>query len=107
MSEYQYYEFQAIDRPLTEREIQELRSYSTRARITPTSFVNDYSWGNLKGNVDGWVKKYFDVQGPCTPSSSEESKRGLFSRITWMRKGLCAAWVSKGSRGGREYMPGP
>ena len=43
MSEYQYYEFQAIDRPLTEKEMRELRSYSTRARITPTSFVNDIS----------------------------------------------------------------
>ena len=32
MSECQYYEFQAIDRPLTEKEMGELRSYSTRAR---------------------------------------------------------------------------
>ncbi len=47
MSEYQYYEFQTIDRPLTAKEIAELRSYSTRARITPTSFVNDYSWGSF------------------------------------------------------------
>ncbi len=39
MSEYQYYEFQAVDRPLTEKEMGELRSYSTRARITPTSFI--------------------------------------------------------------------
>jgi len=61
MSEYQYYEFQAIDRPLTEKEMGELRLYSTRARITPTSFVNDYSWGNFKGNIDGWVEKYFDA----------------------------------------------
>ena len=30
MSEYQYYEFQAIDRPLSEQEIRELRVYSTR-----------------------------------------------------------------------------
>jgi hypothetical protein len=37
MSEYQYYEFQAIDRPLTESEMEKLRSFSTRARITPTS----------------------------------------------------------------------
>ncbi len=43
MSEYQYFEFQAIDRPLSRKEMAELRSYSTRARITPTSFVNDYS----------------------------------------------------------------
>lgn len=61
MSEYQYYEFQAIDRPLTAREMGELRSYSTRARITATSFVNDYSWGGFKGNVDEWMDKYFDA----------------------------------------------
>ncbi len=61
MSEYQYYEFQAIDRPLTEKEIAELRSYSTRARITPTSFVNDYSWGNFKGDEDAWMDQYFDA----------------------------------------------
>lgn len=61
MSEYQYYEFQAIDRPLTEKEMAELRACSTRARITPTSFVNDYAWGSFKGNVDAWMEKYFDA----------------------------------------------
>jgi hypothetical protein len=61
MSEYQYYEFQAIDRPLTAKEMADLRSYSTRARITPTSFVNDYSWGSFKGNEDAWMEKYFDA----------------------------------------------
>ena len=45
MSEYQYYEFQAIDRPLTEREMGELRSFSSRATITPTRFVNHYTSG--------------------------------------------------------------
>ncbi len=61
MSEYQYYEFQAIDRPLTAKEMSELRSYSTRARITPTRFVNDYSWGSIKGDEDEWMEKYFDA----------------------------------------------
>jgi hypothetical protein len=61
MSEYQYYEFQAIDRPLTAKEQGELRSYSTRARITATSFINDYSWGSFKGNPDLWMEKYFDA----------------------------------------------
>lgn len=61
MSEYQYFEFQAVDRPLSKKEMAELRSYSTRARITPTSFVNDYSWGNFKGDADVWMDKYFDV----------------------------------------------
>jgi hypothetical protein len=61
MSEYQYYEFQAIDRPLTAKEMAELRSYSTRARITATSFINDYSWGSFKGDEDAWMEKYFDA----------------------------------------------
>lgn len=61
MSEYQYYEFWAIDRPLTEKEMRELRSFSTRARIAPTSFVNDYSWGSFKGDEDAWMEKYFDA----------------------------------------------
>ena len=61
MSEYQYYEFQAIDRPLTDKQMQELRSYSTRARITRTSFINDYSWGDFKGDEDAWMEKYFDA----------------------------------------------
>jgi len=61
MSEYQYYEFQAIDRPLTAGEVDELRSYSSRARITATSFVNEYSWGNFKGNENAWMEKYFDA----------------------------------------------
>jgi hypothetical protein len=61
MSEYQYYEFRAIDRPLTAREMATLRGYSTRARITPTSFVNDYQWGDFKGNEDAWMEKYFDA----------------------------------------------
>ena len=61
MSEYQYYEFQAIDRPLTRKEMEELRSYSTRARITPASFINEYSWGNFKGNAELWMERYFDA----------------------------------------------
>lgn len=50
MSDYQYFEFQALDRPLTEREIRELRTYSSRATITRTHFVNHYEWGDFKGD---------------------------------------------------------
>ncbi len=50
MSEYQYYEFQAIDRPLSEADRQALRDLSTRARITATSFTNSYEWGDFKGD---------------------------------------------------------
>jgi len=61
MSEYQYYEFQAVDKPLTEKDMQALRDLSTRARITPTSFVNEYHWGDFKGTPLKLVEKYFDA----------------------------------------------
>jgi hypothetical protein len=61
MSEYQYYEFQSIDRPLAESEIHTLRSISTRAEITSTSFRNDYQWGDLKADPLKLLEKYFDA----------------------------------------------
>ncbi|MEO3779933.1 hypothetical protein ABGB16_24485 [Micromonospora sp. B11E3] len=61
MSEYQYYEFVAVDRPLTSTQQRELRSLSTRARITSSSFVNDYQWGGLKGDPREWMQRYFDA----------------------------------------------
>src|SRR5713101_8631096 len=61
MSEYQYYEFLALDRALTQHDIRELRKYSTRATITATRFVNHYEWGDFKGNPSTWVQKYFDA----------------------------------------------
>ena len=61
MSEYQYYEFIAIDEPLTPKQMAELRSRSSRADITPTSFVNDYQWGDLKGDPVDWMRRYFDA----------------------------------------------
>ncbi len=61
MSEYQFYEFQAIDRPLSEKDREALRDISTRARISSTSFTNEYSWGNFKGDPLKLMEKYFDA----------------------------------------------
>ena len=61
MSEYQYYEFLAIDRPLDARQQQELRALSTRARITATRFVNTYHWGDFKGDPRLLMSQYFDA----------------------------------------------
>ena len=61
MSEYQYYEFQAIDRPLSNADREALRGLSTRARITATSFTNEYHWGDLKGDPVRWMERWFDL----------------------------------------------
>jgi hypothetical protein len=61
MSEYQYYEFLALDRPLTAKQRAELRSISSRAEITATRFTNEYQWGDLNGDPLQMVKEYFDA----------------------------------------------
>jgi hypothetical protein len=61
VSEYQYYEFLAIDHPLDERQRAELRALSTRARITATSFVNEYHWGDFRGDPNAMMERYFDA----------------------------------------------
>jgi len=61
MSEYQYFEFAAIDRPLTDGEMAALRAVSTRAVITPSGFVNHYEWGGLKADPLDWMRRYFDA----------------------------------------------
>lgn len=61
MSEYQYYEFRAVDRPLTNEQILELRRYSSRAEITATTFSVEYNWGDFKGDPRRWMDQYFDA----------------------------------------------
>jgi hypothetical protein len=61
VSEYQYYEFVALDQVLTAKQQGELRAASTRGRITSSSFVNDYQWGDLKADPAKWMERYFDA----------------------------------------------
>jgi hypothetical protein len=61
MSEYQYYEFLAVDRPLTAAEQAAVRQLSTRATITATSFTNEYHWGNFRGDPYLMMRRYYDA----------------------------------------------
>jgi hypothetical protein len=61
VSEYQYYEFLAVDRPLTEAEQDEVREFSSRAAITATSFVNEYQWGDFRGDPGHLMRHYYDA----------------------------------------------
>jgi len=61
VSEYQYYEFLAVDRPLNEDELKQVRALSTRARITPTHFTNEYHWGDFRGDPTKMVEQFYDA----------------------------------------------
>jgi hypothetical protein len=61
VSEYQYYDFKAIDHALTKTEMAAPRAISSRALITTTSFANHYEWGDLKADPLKLLEEYFDA----------------------------------------------
>jgi hypothetical protein len=61
VSEYQYYEFLALDKPLTDKQRAELRKLSSRAEITATRFVNEYNYGDFDGSPEKLMERYFDA----------------------------------------------
>lgn len=61
MSEYQYYEFRAVDRALSAADQRALRELSTRARISATSFTNSYDWGDFRGDPAELMRRWFDL----------------------------------------------
>ena len=62
MSEYQYYEFQAIDRPLTEEEQQAVAQLSSRVDPHPRRAVFTYSFGGgLRRRAEDLLAEYYDA----------------------------------------------
>lgn len=61
MSGYQYYEFQIIDRPFTDKERSEINSWSSRATADSHKVVFLYNYGDFKQNVEQVVWDYFDI----------------------------------------------
>jgi len=61
MSEYQYYEFQTIDRLLTEKEQREVNELSSHIDVTSSRAVVTYNWGDFKHDPREVVARYFDA----------------------------------------------
>jgi hypothetical protein len=61
MSEYQYYEFQTIDRPLTAKEQAEIKELSSRVQLTPNRAIFLYNYGDFRGDPEKVLTQYFDV----------------------------------------------
>ena len=58
MSEYQFYEFAAVDKPVTEDEAPYPWSVSSRAEVTPRRWRNVYNWGDFHGSVEKMMEYY-------------------------------------------------
>jgi len=61
MSEYQFFDFQTIDRPLTEEEQAEIHKLSSRVVMTPTQAVLTYQFGDFRGRPEKVLEQYFDA----------------------------------------------
>jgi hypothetical protein len=58
MSEYQYYEFAAIDGPISDEGLRYARGCSSRAEVSRVRWQNTYSFGDFHGSVDTLLKYY-------------------------------------------------
>ncbi|MBL8154235.1 MAG: hypothetical protein JNM70_08630, partial [Anaerolineae bacterium] len=61
MSEYQYYEFQALDRPLTAEAQAEMRRLSSRVQLTASSASFVYNYSSFPGDPKSVLRKHFDA----------------------------------------------
>jgi len=61
MSEYQYYEFIALDHPLTLEAQKELKSLSSRVQLTPSSAAFVYHYTGFPADPRDILGKYFDA----------------------------------------------
>jgi hypothetical protein len=58
MSEYQYYEFAAIDGPISDEGLRYARGCSSRADVSRVRWRNTYNFGDFGGSVDTLLKYY-------------------------------------------------
>lgn len=61
MSEYQYYEFQALDRALTPEAQAEMHRLSSRVNLTATSASFVYNYGDFRGDPYRVLAEHFDA----------------------------------------------
>ncbi len=61
MSEYQYYEFQTIDRPLTAEQQAVMRKLSSRVDLSATRVIFNYSYGDFRGEPLKVLEQHFDA----------------------------------------------
>lgn len=61
MSEYQYYEFKAIERPLHDKEKEAISKLSSRVQLTSNKASFNYSYGDFPANPQKILAQYFDA----------------------------------------------
>lgn len=61
MSEFQFVKFRAIDRPLSDKQLEFMDRQSSRAEATKWEFEVEYNYSSFRGDVDGMLRNGYDV----------------------------------------------
>ncbi|GAA1511129.1 hypothetical protein GCM10009677_50080 [Sphaerisporangium rubeum] len=61
MGEYHYYEFLALDHPLTPGRLAEVRALSATAEAGPTGFTDHYESGDFAGDPRAMMERHYDA----------------------------------------------
>lgn len=61
MSEYQYYEFRTVRRPLSREEQAEVKTWSSRGEVSPTSAKFVYHYSDFRQNPETCLLRCFDM----------------------------------------------
>lgn len=61
MSEYQFYEFKSIDKPLSKEDKTQIGSWSSRTNPSNTGAIFTYSYGDFPKDEISVIEKYFDA----------------------------------------------
>ena len=58
MSEYQYYEFVALDGPISDEGLRYAEGCSSRAEVSRVHWRNEYNFGDFSGSVERLLQNY-------------------------------------------------
>lgn len=61
MSEHQLVAFRAIDGRVSDRNLEFMQKQSSRAKITPRSFDNEYHYGDFRGDAAEMLRRGYDI----------------------------------------------
>jgi hypothetical protein len=90
MSEFQHVVFQAVDSPLNDEQLAFAQRQSTRAEVTRWSLSAEYHYSSFRGDVDGLLRRGYDVYLQHTNYGSREIRLRFpggtpFAKSVWSK----------------------
>lgn len=88
MSEYQYVAFRAVDRALDDKQLEFAAQQSSRSELSRWEMSVEYHYGSFRGDVDGLLRRGFDVYLAYANYGSREIKMRLPSGLPFSKSTL-------------------